>query len=84
MRNDKDREAEWVIHCGMMQKGRNDDGEEWADVGGLLATWSHGEDSEEQSDGASLLTTQGHGDVQARLLPRAMSESPVYRSQGQC
>lgn len=28
-------------------KGRNKDGEEWADVGGLSAPWGHGEGSEE-------------------------------------
>lgn len=31
------------MHSGKTQKGRNEGGEEWADVGGMLATWGHGD-----------------------------------------
>lgn len=43
-------EVNGMVHvCGKMQKGRNGDCEKWADVGGPLATWGHGEGEEKQT-----------------------------------
>lgn len=42
-RHGRDKEAERFMRYGKTQKGRNEDGEEWADVGSLLATWGHGD-----------------------------------------
>lgn len=31
------------MYCRKLQKGRNEDDEEWADVRDLLATWGYGD-----------------------------------------
>lgn len=38
-----EREAEWSVCCGKRQFRRTEGCEEWVDVGGLLATWDHGD-----------------------------------------
>lgn len=38
----KEREAKWFMCGGKKQKGRIEDGEAYADVGGLLVTWDYG------------------------------------------
>lgn len=42
-RNGSYRETEWFMLYGQMQKRRNEDSEEWADVGSLLVIWGHGD-----------------------------------------
>lgn len=56
-----EREAEWFMHCGKYRKEemktvRSEDSQEPADVGGLFATWGHGEGSGEQTEEEVCLT----------------------------
>lgn len=40
--NRREQEAEWFMCCGIRQLWRNEGHEEWADVGGVLATQDQG------------------------------------------